>query len=213
MKARSEQHLGFKVDGADIVVAMPSIVALYDEDVVDALQYLALKAGTSRLSYEQPRAMSTACIGYGVADEERGLQIPSQMALNIEIASDSLSIESDKAGMALSLRSHTPRSTKVDFTLGASRRNDNAYWMRVERLIKDVVSVYNNPEKPELGYVFLIGESADHRDWQEEVKNILNSYGDVTVYSDDPHYVAAKGSARLAYLHGKRENQFDLAPE
>ena len=178
----------------EVKVAMPSIIALYEEDIRDALEYVGLPFHPEQFSYTCPRELRAAFVGHGCKDE--GL-IPSTNALVIEYTKHSLSAEFNKPRVS---PSRLPGNVRTDFGTGSLQSAMPSHWQRVSTNIKSTVRAYNSGMLNTVDVVLLIGESADDPDFRKHIKLAIEEFGNAKVISADPIFVASKGAAELAWF-------------
>ena len=208
MKEQIERHVGHGIDGTSVILAMPSLVALYDEDVKDALEFIGLFHKSSNLSVSPPREMCTAYIGHMARNPDYDLDIPEQRVLCVELTRESFSLEVRDTSWVLALESWHVETTRTSFQLGHSRSHEDTYWKRLEQLIEEVNNFYNYKEKPpKIDTVLLIGDKAEDEPWRKVFDDIIGNFGNPSIYSSDPSLVAAKGASRLSQIHDRQGHQ------
>ena len=215
----AEACLGHEISSA--LVATPNLVALYHEDVEDALDYVKLK------SLDQPNPLfrlfrETAAVqghyGFGLCDTpldpdtcwDEITKMNDTDILTVVYTRHSLCLEICVMGSAYAIYPYRSVPTSMDLTLGsdALERNpdDEYYWEAVRRRIIAAIAAARQYGKPTR--VFVMGESIG----SEKLRHIL---GDVLVrmlgympefYDDDPVFAAAGGAAEFARRGGYRWN-------
>lgn len=64
LRSKTEEELGHAI--STVVTASPRLKALYEEDIVDAIEYAGLKPLTNRAPFRQPHELSAAYAGNGL---------------------------------------------------------------------------------------------------------------------------------------------------
>ena len=215
LRVAAEAFLGHPIDAA--LAATPNLVALYNEDVDDAFEYLSLKSlDRSNYLYElfrEPAAVE-ASHGIGIChhpeDHDTCLEELKQMndtsVLTVLYTKDALCVE---ISIMYSVGFYWPipsEPTSMDFTLGSDAKHDNPkeeyYWEAVkDRIIAGVVvNGRGTIEKS-----FLFGESADDhhvRCLLEDTLAEIQSYVPDLYVAADPVFAASRGAAEIARRGG-----------
>ena len=212
LRERVEERLGRKVSSA--VVTSSNIVALYAEDITDAMEYTGLKPpylkGSSDLS--QPREVSTAQAGYGVGlcahykdydqceSEER--QMPVRRFLTVLFTRSALLLYKAVSKEALEFY-EPPNFGRTDFHLGSDAIHNNPkeeyYWEDVRNTVLEVLLRYDGERDP-VTQVFMLGESALNSRFLEVVNSSISAIYEERpeFFLSDPMFAAAKGAAEFA---------------
>jgi hypothetical protein len=212
LREQAEERLGRKVGSA--VVTSPNLVALYAEDITDAMEYTGLKPpylkGSSDL--EQPRENSAAQAGYGVGlcshykdydqCESEEDQMPVRRVLTVLFTRSALALYEAAYKGALSF--HGPSyHGRSDFLLGSDAIHTNPkeeyYWEDVRNRVMEVLLRYGGERYP-VTQVSMLGESALNPRLLEVVNSSISA-----IYEEqpefllsDPIFAAAKGAAEFA---------------
>lgn len=208
-----EERLGHKVDSA--VVTSPDLVALYYEDINDAMEYVGLKRPHLKASgpdSKQPQEAFAADAGYGIGlcshykdydkcdDEEH--QMPSRQVLTILYTNSTLIMV--KAPRKSALGYYDPPSmVGTYFSLGYDNIHSNPkeeyYWESVKDAVMEVLLRYDGENYP-LSQVLMLGECALHPKFLEVVNSTISAIYEETpeYFLSDPIFVAATGAAEFA---------------
>ena len=212
LREKVEERLGRKVSSA--VVTSSNIVALYAEDITDAMEYTGLKPpylkGSSDLS--QPREVSAAQAGYCVGlcthykdydqceSEER--EMPVRRFLTVLFTRSALLLY--KAASKEALEFYEPREFgQADFRLGSDAIHNNPkeeyYWEDVRNTVLEVLLRYGGERYP-VTQVFMLGESALNPTFLEVVQSSISAVykEQPEFFLSDPMFAAAKGAAEFA---------------
>ena len=205
LKMYAESVLGESLDGQAVVVALPSVLALYEEDIDDALEHVRLRNLRSRYCLDQPHELNTALIGHNVPTGDFEMPEQTQWVLCVEYTQESLSIEAGQCTFALQQRLDWPECVKTNFHLGYNRADTPGYWDQIAHLICEAVRYLNDKEKPRLDTVLLIGEAAEDKIFQRNIRHIVGSFrGSPEIYTGSRMFVAGRGAALYA-ARGKEE--------
>ena len=212
------------------LVATPNIVALYREDVEDALEYVSIKSldepnNLFRLFREPAAAMAHNIIGLCQSpfDPPSCLaelhKLPFWSVLTVLYTRTSLCVEASYFRSAYYYNPHHSYPTSMDFSLGSDAINDNPdkdyYWQAVRDRI--IAGIAPNLPVEEPYKVFLMGESAASPKLREILEDVLTRFVGFLpeIYDKDPVFAAASGAAEIARRGGYRDNTSDpiLRPE
>ena len=197
-----------------MVAATPPILALYDEDISDAFEYLGL--GFSRLPYWQHLLSSTgaAYAGYGLglcknykdADgcwrESKAMPIETIMA--VTFTDDAMIVTLSRIQSVIWLWEPSYRR-HVDWALGLSRLEsgdieEKVYWSMVKEGLEQIM--LDRPTFPKPEKVLLMGDRANDTRFLEALDVVLKerlTEGKMPdIYGEDAAFVAAKGAAEMA---------------
>jgi hypothetical protein len=212
LREQVEERLGRKVSSA--VVTSSNIVALYAEDITDAMEYTGLKPPYLKGSFDfsQPREVSAAQAGYGIGlcphykdydqcEREEG-QMPVRRFLTVLFTRSALLLY--KAASKEALEFYEPRQFGwSDFLLGSDAIHNNPkeeyYWEDVRNRVMEVLLQYGGERHP-VTQVFVLGESALNPRFLEVVNSSISA-----IYEEqpefllsDPMFAAARGAAEFA---------------
>jgi hypothetical protein len=190
-------------------------VALYHEDINDAMEYVGLKplylvgAGPDK---DQPHEASAADAGYGEGlcshykdfdrceNEER--QMPVREVLTILYTKNALIMY--KAPKTQALEFYDPPSRgSTYFSLGSNSIHDNPqeeyYWENMKDAVMEMLLRYGGERDP-VTHVIVTGESALNPRFLEVVNSSISAISEVrpVFFQSDPTFAAAKGAAEFA---------------
>lgn len=194
-----------------VVVSSSYSIALYDEDISDAVKYAGLKPLTDRSSQLQPHQISTASGGAGLGlcehyeDLEKckheEMDLPYEQVLVISYTEDALEVS--LAAIKNAYQPFEPEKNHlIDWALGKNSLNNysraDAYWIVVRRRILELG--YSEYPKKQITAVMLLGESAHNEEFQHNVIDALQEFQDdlPVIHRADPLYLAARGAAEYA---------------
>ncbi len=88
----------------------------------------------------------------------------------------------------------------INFDLGQAKKKDGSYWHQVKNMIIKTVKDANQPILMTASKVFLYGESASDAEFQEVLRDVISTVGelvpnDVDLLSRNPTFSAASGAA------------------
>ena len=210
LREQVEERLGRKVSSA--IVTFPNLVALYDEDIVDAMDYAGLTPLHTKFGGvgSQPHEASTAYAGYGLGlcsnytdwnqcDEEEK-QRPLQQVLTILYTKTAFVLYRDMLRGAYQY--YEPENGSSNFNLRSNSTHDNPadeyYWetMREQILCLMFKSAYGI----KVSQVILLGESALGTKFLRFIKSTLLEVQEELpeFFMSDPVYAAAKGAAEFS---------------
>ena len=187
-----------------MVVSCPPILALYEEDIRDSLEYLQIPSWTgNEVVYKTPNEMLVAFTGHGLKDMN-GPDGTAKNVLLIEYTQEALSLACDHVNSGGSRR---PGKQNANFNAGSRQSNTAAHWalvqMDVERAIKFLIPTW----KPTVDPVLLVGESSDDEELRKRIGLVVAPFGNPEIISSDGLYVAAKGTAEVAWSYVKAEGR------
>lgn len=194
-----------------VVVSFPYSIALYEEDISDALKYVGLESLTDRSLQFQPHQLSAASGGAGLGlcehyeDFEKCKQeeedLPYEQVLAISYTEDALEVS--LAAMKNAYHPFEPENHHlIDWALGESSLDSysraDAYWIVVRRRILELS--YSEYPNKQIIAVMLLGESAHNEEFQHNVVDALQEFQDdlPVIHRADPLYLAARGAAEYA---------------
>lgn len=205
LRTRTEASLGQRIDY--VVVSFSSNVALYEEDINDAIEYAGLKPLTGSSFYQQPHELAVAYAGSGLGlcehynnaerCKEEENQFPREQVLTVSYTKNAL--EMFLSSMRNPYRFYQPKNSHLmDWNMGksslASYSRADAYWAMFRR--KFIELGYRVP----ITQVLLLGESAHDETFQGVLLAAIHEFQDElpTIHRADPVYLAAKGAAEFA---------------
>lgn len=210
LRKQVEERLGRRVESA--VVTFPNLVALYDEDILDAMEYAGLTPLPTKngRAGSPPHEASTAYAGYGLGlcsnytdwfqCEEEEQQWPLRNVLTILYTKTAFVLYRDILRSAYQF--FIPENGSSNFNLRSNATHDNPaeeyYWetMREEILRLMVKSPYGI----KVSQVIILGESALDAKFVQFIKSTLLEVQDELpeFFMTDPIFAAAKGAAEFA---------------
>jgi hypothetical protein len=196
------------------VVVLPNVIALYPEDVRNALEYLGLQALRGHNVHTGLRALPAAFAGYGIGlcahpsdfelclEEER--EMPRRGVLTVALNSASLGV--DARGMDTPMYVFDQDEAVLDWSGGLPpSKPDEIYWDRVRGDIRYVVDVLVERSGKAQGEKFvddvlMVGEIGNDERFLDIVREIVAEVQEeeATIWSEKPHLVVADGAAELA---------------
>ncbi|KAH7409505.1 hypothetical protein BKA64DRAFT_742587 [Cadophora sp. MPI-SDFR-AT-0126] len=208
LRCKAEAILGTEISSIPILAVTPSLVALCEEDLVDAFEYAGLQQ--VRLKNYSPGSYvhetSAAYAGYGLGlcsdpqnpavcqKEEADMQMENILSLLFTRSALRIiytPVRSAYFFSSLSLRFY------AHWDLGLDARDEEGYWKRVREAIEQGPRDY--PGFPMPDKVLLMGESARDERFRSVLEEIISGWGaSPQVFGDDTEFVAAKGAAELA---------------
>ena len=178
----------------EVTVAVPSVIALYSEDIRDALEFLSLPSQRDQIVYDAPRSLLTAFLAHGCKNGNRTKDV-----LAVEYTKQSLSAEYDTSS-----GSHTHLAGRVftTFESGSSRNGEPGHSNAIAMDIRGTVKAYNKTTKPKVDVVLVMGqEGVQYKSFQDTLSNVVREFGEPEIFSDDSLYAASKGAAQMAWKH------------
>lgn len=197
-----------------VVVTRPRILALYDEDIVDALKFNGLLEKEPDLESVQaakdcpmPSHPTAVAAASGFCERSDGWARLHDRGTILSVL---------YARQALQVQQETLTDAQCDWV--ASEREDNSilswelgrdgleilgaekYWIQVRELLLELPTKTDLRKRP-ITKVILHGESADATDFVKVVKNVvtqLRQDEDPDLLCDNPTFGAARGAMTLA---------------
>lgn len=134
LRDAAESYLGHEISSA--LAATPNLVALYQEDVDDAFEYLGLKSLDDpnplfRMFHETAAAAASYGIGlchdYTDRDvcKEESIHMPDRVLLSVLYTKDSLCVEMSVINSIYANWPYTASPPSMDFSLGSDKIRDN----------------------------------------------------------------------------------------
>lgn len=209
LRKLTEARLGQSINS--VVVSFSRNVALYKEDINDAIKHAGLKPLTSGSFYQQPHQLAVAFAGSGLGlcehynnakkCEEEEKQLPREQVLAISYTEDALEVSLSTIDNAYQPYEHK-NFHFIDWDMGQSSLADysraDAYWLVLRRKILELS--YRDYVKKPITQVLLLGESALGETFQRTLLAALHEFQNElpSIHRADPLYMAAKGSAEFA---------------
>ncbi|KAF2200603.1 hypothetical protein GQ43DRAFT_441402 [Delitschia confertaspora ATCC 74209] len=194
-----------------VVISYPSIIALYNEDIVDAAAHLGIIALTGQ-HIHQPREIVAAYAGYGMGlcesyqnrekCRQEGLEMPSRDMLLVEYTKEAMLLHSTIIREAMDL-ADPDISAAASFNLGSGNRHSECHTEKVKSLVLELLRKrYHWLGTPGEILVIMTGdaESVSDSAVQQAVQDAVKELGSgVSILTDMPEDVAARGAAELAW--------------
>ena len=205
----AESHLGHRIHTA--AVTTPHLLALYLEDIHDALEYLDLQNLDMPVRYGRLRETSTAYAGYGfglcsnytdlATCKEEQQAMPDDVIMAVLYTASALTVTLSVMQSAYYLWEPPYRHIE-DFGLGSDAKHDNPneayYWEQVRNRLREIIVMHQYYERP--SKVLLLGESAHEEKFLHILSETLNCTVDTLpeIYQADAEHIAALGAAEMA---------------
>ena len=198
---------GIEVKAA--VAVVPNAMALYAEDVQDALEHIGWKALSGHNVYGVPRALPAAYAGYGFGlcdtpeDFEACVKEEKSMSRRNVMTVDSGNgvIATDARGMDTPMYVFNDKYATLDWDAGD---NKERIALNVRTAVESLKtrSIGVGPGERYVDEVLMIGE--DEGRWVEPLEDIVRNEvarvqsQEARIWDDDPSWVVARGAAELA---------------
>ncbi|KAF4231001.1 hypothetical protein CNMCM6805_000524 [Aspergillus fumigatiaffinis] len=211
LKIQVEDALSVHLATLPIVISTPHLIALYEEDIHDAFEYLNLPFPEDihhRRSWAWVRDTGAALAGYGhfLCSDYRHYEACESEIDAMPLASV-ISILYTKSAVKV-LRA-TVKSAHIvigfwdnedQWTLGYASREEEGYWDRLALRLMDWKRKYPGSGMPDR--VVLFGESAADKTFRSVVEKVfIQEFGSVPqILGGTDEYVAARGAAEFARL-------------
>ncbi|KAH0536745.1 hypothetical protein FGG08_006417 [Glutinoglossum americanum] len=209
LRLKAESDLGIHISSA--VIAVSHLVALYQDDVQDAFEYVGIEYVEPK-NYFRPLFWETAAVyaGYGFglcehyddpkacAAEEGKMQQESILAVHYSRKALTTSLAVMKTAVALWEPDYRHME---DFTLGYNAigggESEEKYWDAVRDYLQALMVRYQHYERP--SKIILTGDMALDETFTRILKEaMVNVMGKVPpIFSNDPEFVATKGAAEF----------------
>lgn len=206
LRTRVEEQTGRPIESAALTTL--NLVALYQEDLQDAFEYVGLRYLNFPVRYDVSYETSTAYAGYGYglcsnytdrnACKHEQEEMPSEVVMAVlytrTVLTVSLSITKSAYYLYEPLNRHL-----LDFSLGYDGPGlQKEYWDAVGSKLEQIL--VENPYYQRPAKVLLMGDSVRVETFQRILKKVLhNQTAEMPdILSEDPEGVAAKGAAELA---------------
>ena len=210
LRSQVEQSIGERVEAAGVTTL--NLIALYEEDLRDAFEYLNLRYLAFPLRYGISHETSAAYAGYGYGlcssylDEttckEEQTNMPSEVVMAVLYTTNVLTVSLSVVKSAYYL--YEPRTRYLlDFSLGYDDRaiasDEDEYWNALRVKLGEILRVNPYFERP--AKVLLMGDCVKMGRFQDALTSALddNTPEPPEVFISDPEGVAAAGVSELAY--------------
>jgi hypothetical protein len=207
LQCKAEAFLGIEISSVPIVAVTPTLIALYEEDLVDAFDYVGLQLASIYISGRDVSEISAAYAGYDqglcseYTDPERCKSeldnMPSEDVLSILYTRGALRTIYTPVRSAYWMF-RLQYGWTADWDLGLDARNEDDYWKRVGDALqywKHTLPGTKGPAK-----VLLLGDSAGDETFRSVLEESLR--GIVAempgIFGEGSEFVAARGAAELA---------------
>ncbi|KAL9107552.1 MAG: hypothetical protein Q9227_007552 [Pyrenula ochraceoflavens] len=208
LRSKAEADLSITISSA--VAGVPHLVALYQDDIQDAFEYLNLEYLTPK-NYFRPLVWETAAAfaghGFGLCthpedttscqSEEAGMK--EQTVLSVHYSRSALTTSLAILRTATDLWEPAYRH-REDFSLGHDSADKDEYWNAVKKHLQLIMREYPHYERPHR--IVLTGDEALGND--QTFSKVLHEamvelMGEMPpVLTDDVELVVAKGAAEFA---------------
>jgi hypothetical protein len=207
LRCKAEASLGIKINLIPLVAVTPTLIALYEEDIVDAFNYTRLELASIYSSGRDVTETSAAFAGYGQGlcstyTDLKGCKselytMPSEDVLSILYTRGALrTVYAPMHSAYLMFRLQI--GWTQDWDLGFDARNEDRYWKRVGDALqywKRTLPGSKGPVK-----VLLLGDSAGDKTFRSVLEESLRgTMAEMPViFEEGSEFVAARGAAELA---------------
>lgn len=194
-------------------VTIPHLIALYNEDLHDAFEYLGLEYITFNVGYPGHQILyqtSAAYAGYGfglcsnyedeVACKDEQRDMPETVVMAVLYTRTVLTLSLSKAKSAYSLWEPSNRYL-IFFELGYDTRNErdeNEYWNKVKLRLGQIM--IENPFYERPAKVLLMGDYVEDEIFQKQLLEALDDQMDdlPEILRSNSDVIAARGVAEFA---------------
>ncbi|KAF7562543.1 hypothetical protein G7046_g1582 [Stylonectria norvegica] len=192
------------------VISYPPIVALYNEDIDDAANYLHVAAQIGPHIYE-PREMLAAYAGHGLGlcshPEDKSVcmaelrELPEVQVLHMDYTKKAMVFQFATVRAAQDVAKDNIKAL-VRFDMGSDQRHEDGFLQKLEIWLMTFLGGRCPPEKPEM-LVIMTGNEVDvgDPDVKNAVRNALTASGftSIEILCSKPEYIAARGVAELCW--------------
>ena len=207
LKCKATAFLGSEINHVPIVAVTPTLIALYEEDVVDAFKYAGLQLASIYRSGKFVPETCAVYAGYGhglcseYTDPEKCKSelrnVPSEEVLSVLYTRGGLRTICTTMHSAYWMFLLQLRWT-ADWDLGFDARNKNDYWKRVSNALqtwKQGLPGTGGPAK-----VLLLGDSAGDETFRSVLnESLLATVGKIPpIFFEGSEFIAARGAAEFA---------------
>jgi hypothetical protein len=212
----SEPHLAL----VSVVISYPGLVALCEEDIVDAAEYHHIVPAKGLYRY-QPREIYAAYAGHGMGlcesytDREKcraeGLKMPGRSVLLAEYTQHSLLLHARGMREAMD-RLFTYKDVAASFDLGSNNAGVDGHAERVKAFVLEYLrstypllgppnDPFGGPPKEIMAIMMgnpdAVGDTAIQKAIEDAVEELGSAVNNMI--TDMPEYVASRGAAELAW--------------
>ncbi|KAG9238983.1 hypothetical protein BJ875DRAFT_479866 [Amylocarpus encephaloides] len=193
-----------------VVMSYPPIVALYNEDIVDAAAYLKVGAQDGAHFY-QPREIVAAFAGYGRGlcshpdDRRRCLDeliaLPDAQVLHVEYTKKAMIFHGATLRGAQDF-AEGDLDARALYDMGSEQRYKEDFLSMVQEYVTEFVTEWQkySPHTPDM-VLIMTGDEENVRDEavKEAIRHAMETVGMSSVETLDsmPEYIAARGAAEL----------------
>ncbi|KAL9108097.1 MAG: hypothetical protein Q9227_007072 [Pyrenula ochraceoflavens] len=213
---RDKMQIGYVPTIGPVVIVRPKILALYDEDILDAVKFngflekesdleeiVLAKEGCAMVDEMKAVAVESGSAIHAHPIEDRRSPGPRQTFLSILYTKLALHTHIQTFGEAFDCTSeydHPEDNFRLSWDLGSesSLANSPDYWFRVGSFILDLPLAYQGKS---VAKVLLYGESANSTIFRHVVKEAmarLDQDNEPEVMKHEDVYVAARGALEFA---------------
>lgn len=222
LQCKAETILGAEISSIPILAVTPSLIALCEEDLLDAFEYAGLQlVRLKNYPGHYVHETSAAYAGYGLGlcsdpqnpatCKKEEIEMPRQHILSLLFTRGALRIIYAPVRSAYFFYK-LPLRFYAHWDLGFAAKEEKDYWKRVREAIEEGHQDY--PGFPMPDKVLLMGDSAGDETFRSVVGEILSGWGiSPQVFGDDAEFVAAKGAAEFARRSVYKVNETSVASE
>jgi hypothetical protein len=210
VRKKAQSALGIHITSA--VIAIPHLVALYQDDIQDAFEYLGLEYLHPHRYYSPllwDSAASFAGYGFGLCSDWKDAEkceaedraMPDVTLFVVNYSKDALLTSFSEIKTATMLWEPNNRH-RENFELGSKRKADfadeEAYWEKVRKELKAMM--VQNRRYPKPTRILISGNEGREDAFQENLKKAMGELMDTVpeVFMDESDVVASKGAAEFA---------------
>lgn len=189
-----------------------NLIALYDEDLQDAFEYLHMRYLSFPVGYDVLYETSAAYAGYGYglcsdysdkpACKTEQINMPSEVVMAVLYTHNVLTVSLSVVKSAYYLYEPLNRHL-LDFDLGYNARslasNEQDYWNAVRLRLGEILRVNPYYERP--AKILLMGDCVEIEPFYEALTGALDDHMSERpeIIDSNPEGVAAAGVSKLAY--------------
>ncbi|KAL8793878.1 MAG: hypothetical protein Q9195_003497 [Heterodermia aff. obscurata] len=209
LKVQVEGYLGVPIKSAG--VTGPHLVALYQEDLQDAFDYVGLRYLAFPVRYDVLYETSATYAGYGyglcsdyterAACKQEQQDMASEVVMAVLYTRTVLTVSFSVIKSAYYLYEPDNRYL-TNFTLGYDARSqwgsEEGYWVEVAKNLEELMAENPNYKRP--AKVFLMGDQVHDKAFLQKLEAVLQrqTTDELEIISQDSQFAAAKGAAELA---------------
>ena len=209
LKVQVEEYLRQPIEAAG--VTSPHLVALYQEDLQDAFEYVGLRYLTFPVRYDVLYETSATYAGYGyglcsdyterLSCKEEQQDMASEVVMAVLYTRTVLTVTFSVMKSAYYLYEPDNRHL-TNFTLGYDARSqwasEGEYWVEVAKNLEALMAENPNYKRP--AKVLLTGDQVHNKVFRQILDAVLRRQmtDEPEIVSQDSLFAAAKGTAEMA---------------